>query len=125
MYDQPRDALRAVPGLQLVEAAESFDRGMCCGAGGAQMFKEEEEGDDRVNLLRVEQLLETKPDAIGTACPFCQRMLTDGLADKEREDIPQLDIAEILLEACGSGTPDGGDASPDDAGEEGGDGGGT
>ena len=53
----------------------------------------------RVNILRTEQLLETKPDVVGSACPFCMRMLTDGLGSKNREDVPQMDIAEILLEA--------------------------
>lgn len=72
---------------------------MCCGAGGAQMFKEEEPGGERVNLLRTAQLLETAPDAVATACPFCMRMLTDGLASKGRENVPQLDIAEMILEA--------------------------
>lgn len=105
IYEQPRAALRAVPGLQLVEAAQSGDRGMCCGAGGAQMFKEEEEGEAKVYVTRTEQLLAAGPDAISTACPFCMRMLTDGLADKEKEDLPQLDVAEILLEALGEATP--------------------
>ena len=86
-------------GLTVLEPAETRDRGMCCGAGGAQMFKEEEPGDQRVSAARTQQLLDTNADAIGSACPFCMRMLTDALADKNREDLPQLDIAEILLEA--------------------------
>lgn len=99
VYDPPRDVLRAIPGLTVLEPAATRDRGLCCGAGGAQMFKEEEHGSERVNVLRTLQLLETKPDAISSACPFCMRMLTDGLATKGREDIPQLDVAEMLLEA--------------------------
>ena len=63
------------------------------------MFKEEEAGEQRVNIVRTRQLLDTNPDAIGSACPFCMRMLTDGLADVDREDMPQLDIAEVLLES--------------------------
>ncbi|RJP34110.1 MAG: (Fe-S)-binding protein, partial [Phycisphaerales bacterium] len=101
IYDPPRDVLRAIPGLTILEPAATRDRGMCCGAGGAQMFKEEERGNERVNEKRTEQLLETRPDAVSSACPFCTRMLTDGLAGKNREDVPQLDVAELLLEAMG------------------------
>jgi Fe-S oxidoreductase len=99
IYDAPRAALRSIPGLVILEPAATRDRGMCCGAGGAQMFKEEEPGRRRVNALRTEQLLETNPDAVGSACPFCMRMLTDGLSEKGRENVPQLDISEMLLEA--------------------------
>ena len=96
VYNPPRQVLRVIPGIELVEAAESRDRGMCCGAGGAQMFKEEEAGDMRVNHARLDQLLGTKPDVVGSSCPFCMVMLSDGLADKERQDVQQLDVAEIL-----------------------------
>lgn len=99
VYDPPRDVLRSIPGLTLLEPAQTRDRGMCCGAGGAQMFKEEEPGDQRVNVARTQQLLDTNPDAVSSACPFCMRMLTDGLAEKNEEEIPSLDIAEILLES--------------------------
>lgn len=99
VYDAPREALRSIPGLTVLEPLATRDRGMCCGAGGAQMFKEEEPGKERVNISRTAQLLETKPDAVASACPFCMRMLTDGLAAHNRESVPQLDIAEILLEA--------------------------
>ena len=101
IYEAPREALKSIPGLTLVEAAETRDRGMCCGAGGAQMFKEEEEGRERVSGVRTQQLLDTNPDAISSACPFCMRMLIDGLADKDRENMPQLDVAEMLLESVG------------------------
>jgi len=99
VYEPPREALRSIPGLTLLEPAETRDRGMCCGAGGAQMFKEEEHGRERVNVQRTRQLLDTKPDAVSSACPFCMRMLTDGLADMNRENLPQLDVAELLWEA--------------------------
>jgi len=99
VYDDPRDVLQSIPGLTVLEPRETRDRGMCCGAGGAQMFKEEEPGDERVNIRRTRQLLETQPDTIASGCPFCARMLTDGLAEKDREDLPQLDIAEILLQS--------------------------
>ncbi|MEE9295537.1 MAG: (Fe-S)-binding protein [Phycisphaerae bacterium] len=97
IYDSPRDILKAIPGVCLVEPVETRDRGMCCGAGGAQMFKEEEPGDNRVNLLRTDQLLATEPNVVSSACPFCMRMLSDGLADKDRADVEQLDVAEMLL----------------------------
>jgi Fe-S oxidoreductase len=99
VYEAPREVLKAIPGLTLLEPKETRDRGMCCGAGGAQMFKEEESGSQRVNVRRTEQLLETKPASVASSCPFCQRMLIDGLAEKHREDVRQLDIAELLWQA--------------------------
>jgi Fe-S oxidoreductase len=98
VYEAPRNALRSI-GLTVLEPKETRDRGMCCGAGGAQMFKEEEHGTERVNILRTQQLLDTKPDVVASACPFCMRMLTDGLASKGKENIPQMDIAELMLES--------------------------
>ena len=63
------------------------------------MFKEEEKGDKRVNILRTEQLLDAKPQAVASACPFCMRMLADGLGMKDREEVRPLDIAEVLWES--------------------------
>ena len=103
VYDPPREVLKSIPGLTVLEPKETRDRGMCCGAGGAQMFKEEEPGDQRVSELRTQQLLDTKPDAVSSACPFCMRMLTDGLASKNHEEVEQLDIAELLLESVANG----------------------
>ncbi len=103
VYDPPRDVLRNI-GLTVLEPAATRDRGMCCGAGGAQMFKEEEPGRERVNIARTEQLLDTRPDIVSSGCPFCMRMLTDGLASKHREEVPQKDVAELLWEAV-EGTP--------------------
>ena len=99
IYESPREMLRAIPGLTVLEPAETRDRGLCCGAGGAQMFKEEEEGSERVNEKRTDQLLATKPDMVASACPFCQRMLLDGLAGKGREDVGQYDVAELLWQS--------------------------
>ena len=99
IYDEPRRVLSRIPGVKLVEAEQSGDRGLCCGAGGGQMFKEEEEGDQRVSDLRTKQLLDSGAQCVADACPFCTRMIMDGLADKEREDVPTLDIAEVLLES--------------------------
>jgi Fe-S oxidoreductase len=104
IYDAPREILQAIPGIQLVEPDKTRDRGMCCGAGGAQMWKEEEEGETRVNHARTRQLAETlgargNGSTIASSCPFCKTMLCDGLADLDIEGIAQLDIAEILWES--------------------------
>lgn len=109
VYDAPRDTLRSIKGLTVLEPAQTRDRGMCCGAGGAQMFKEEEHArpgavDERVNMRRTEQLLATNPDIVASNCPFCQRMLVDGLAGKGREDVAQFDIAELLWKAVDPAT---------------------
>jgi Fe-S oxidoreductase len=106
VYDPPRAVLQRIPGLTLVEAAECRDRAMCCSAGGAQMWKEEEHGTARVNHTRTNQLLKVLPavgdPTIATTCPFCMTMLTDGLADQGHENVATLDIAEILHRAvCG------------------------
>lgn len=111
IYMPPRDLLDAIPGVQLFEPKQNKDRGMCCGAGGAQMWKEEEEGEARVNHVRTNQLLNVLPQnghqrTIATSCPFCMTMLRDGLADQGHEDIETLDIAEILLRSvAGSDEP--------------------
>ncbi len=106
VYDAPREVLRSVPGVRLVEAPESRDRGMCCGAGGAQMWKEEEHSTgpnaSKVNHARTSQLLRVLPTngagkVVASSCPFCMTMLTDGLRDKGHADVQQLDIAEVLL----------------------------
>ncbi len=102
IYDEPRELLQAIPGLRLVEADKNRDRGLCCGAGGGQYFKEEEPGDERVNIRRIEQLLDTRAETVASACPFCMTMLTDGLKDKQKEEeIAQLDLAELLRRSCG------------------------
>ncbi len=106
VYEEPRDVLNAIPGLALVEA-EGWNRnkGLCCGAGGAQMWMEEQ-NKDRVNQKRTLQLLDTGAKTIATGCPFCQTMLTDGLKAESKEDeIKQLDIAELLLASCSTDKP--------------------
>jgi Fe-S oxidoreductase len=108
IYDEPRDVLKAVPGLELLECERSRNRGLCCGAGGAHAFKEEEparedakEIAERVNYRRIKHLLDTGADTIATACPYCMMMLTDGLKAKDMDEkVRQEDIAEILLRAC-------------------------
>lgn len=108
IYDEPRAVLEAIPGAELVECERNRNKGLCCGAGGAHAFKEEEparkdagETADRVNTRRIAQLLETGADVIATACPYCMMMLTDGLKAKDLDEkIGQEDIAELLLKAC-------------------------
>lgn len=99
IYDQPREALRAVRGVKLVEIERSRENGMCCGAGGGWMWMEEHIG-DRMNRLRTSQLLEAKPDRVASACPFCLTMISDGIADEDKADeVKTQDIAELVVEA--------------------------
>ncbi len=100
-YDAPRNVLNSLNG-NIVEMHRNKSRALCCGAGGAQMFKEAEKGDMEVFELRTMDAIEVKPDIIATACPFCMTMLTDGVKLKEKEDsIRVLDIAEIIVESLG------------------------
>jgi Fe-S oxidoreductase len=100
VYASPREVLEAIPGVELVEVEYwNKNKGLCCGAGGAQMFMEEH-GSERVNNKRTLQLLDTGAQTIASGCPFCMTMLTDGLKAHEREDdIAQMDIAELLEQA--------------------------
>lgn len=96
VYDQPRDVLRAIPGVELVEMERSRENGMCCGAGGGMMWMEETAG-KRVNLARTEQALEVNPTVISSACPYCLTMVEDGTKLKEVEgEVKARDIAELL-----------------------------
>jgi Fe-S oxidoreductase len=96
IYEAPRKVLEALDG-ELVEMKRCGSKGLCCGAGGAQMFKEEEKGAIRVNLERTGEALGTGASVIASACPFCNTMLTDGVKNKEKEDTVQvLDIAELV-----------------------------
>ena len=86
----------------LVEMKSCKTKGLCCGAGGAQMFKEEEHGKVRINVARTEQALETGAQIIAAACPFCNTMITDGVKGKDKQmDVKVFDIAELL--AAGQG----------------------
>jgi heterodisulfide reductase subunit D len=96
IYEAPRKVLEALD-AELVEMKRCKSKGLCCGAGGAQMFKEEEKGTIRVNFERTHEALDTGAGIIASACPFCNTMLTDGVKHEEKEDqVKVLDIAEMI-----------------------------
>jgi Fe-S oxidoreductase len=96
IYEAPRKVLEALD-AELVEMKRCKSNGLCCGAGGAQMFKEEEKGDIRINVERATEALATGASVIAAACPFCNTMMTDGVKSNEKEDSVQvLDIAELV-----------------------------
>lgn len=96
VYDPPREILRAIPGVQLLEMERNRENGMCCGAGGGMMWTEETAG-KRVNIARTEQALEVNPTVIGSGCPYCLTMLEDGTKSKEIEAaVKARDVAELL-----------------------------
>ncbi|WP_261300909.1 (Fe-S)-binding protein [Paenibacillus andongensis] len=104
VYEEPRNVLRAIPGVELVEQDRSRENSMCCGAGGGMMWMEETAG-TRVNVTRTEQLLSVKPTVISSACPYCLTMVEDGTKLKEvEEQVKARDIAEILAMSV-FGTP--------------------
>ncbi len=99
VYEAPRDLIQKLD-AELVEMKRSRANGLCCGAGGAQMFKDAEPGNKEINIERTEDALETKPEIIAAGCPFCNTMLTDGVKNKEKEgEIKVLDIAELIANA--------------------------
>ena len=99
IYEVPRELIKKLD-AELVEMKSCKSRGLCCGAGGAQMFKEPENGKKDINIERTEQALETQPDIIAAGCPFCNTMLSDGVKNKEKEDsLPVLDLAEMIATA--------------------------
>lgn len=101
IYESPREILKLIPGVELVEPDYwTKTRGLCCGAGGAQMFMEEQ-NQNRVNVKRTLQLVDTGAKTVASACPFCMTMLTDGLKSQNLEDaIKQMDVAELLDISC-------------------------
>ena len=99
VYEAPREVLQALD-VELVEMKRCRSNGLCCGAGGAQMFKEEEAGDTRINFTRSEEAIETGATIIAANCPFCTTMLSDGVKNKEQEDnVKVLDIAEMVAQS--------------------------
>ncbi len=99
VYEAPRVLVQKLD-AELVEMKRCKSNGLCCGAGGAQMFKEAEKGNKEINVERTEEALEIKPDVIATGCPFCMTMMTDGvkLAEKEKE-VEVFDLAELIASA--------------------------
>lgn len=99
IYESPRSILKKLS-RSLVEMGRNKSFALCCGAGGAQMFKEAEKGDKEIFIERIEDALETKSSIIATACPFCMTMLTDGIKYKNKEEeVKNYDIAEIVAMA--------------------------
>ncbi len=96
IYEAPRKVLEALD-IELVEMKRCKSNGLCCGAGGAQMFKEEEKGNIRINFERSNEAIATGASIIAAACPFCNTMMTDGVKNSNKEDNVQvLDIAELI-----------------------------
>jgi Fe-S oxidoreductase len=98
-YEAPRELLQKLD-AELVEMKRCRTKGFCCGAGGAQMFKEAEKGNKEVNVERSEEALATAPHVIATGCPFCNTMMTDGVKHFNKEgEVQVLDIAELIAQA--------------------------
>lgn len=101
VYEAPRKVLEALD-AELVEMKRCRSKGLCCGAGGAQMFKEEEKGTTRVNFERTNEAIDTGSTVIAAACPFCMTMLTDGVKNAEKEDnVKVMDVAELIAQSLG------------------------
>jgi Fe-S oxidoreductase len=99
VYEAPRELIQKLD-AELVEMKSCKSRGLCCGAGGAQMFKDAEPGNKEVNIERTEQALDTEPEIIAAGCPFCNTMMTDGVKNKEKEgEIAVMDVAELIANA--------------------------
>ncbi|BDS12094.1 (Fe-S)-binding protein [Aureispira anguillae] len=98
VYNAPRNVLKELD-TNLAEMAENKSRGLCCGAGGAQMFKEDEKGDRRINSARTDQVLDTKANIVAANCPFCITMLQDGLKEREKQDVMVLDLSELIVQS--------------------------
>jgi len=99
VYEAPREILQSLD-AEIKEVERNRQKGFCCGAGGAQVFKEEEAGNKKVNVERVEELLDTKADIIAANCPYCILMMNDGVKEKEKEDDVNIyDISELIVQA--------------------------
>ena len=100
IYDAPRQVLRSLVGVKLVEMARNLEHGFCCGAGGGHLWLEEQKTGERINEMRTEQALTTKAGIIATACPYCLQMFEDGIQTKEAaESVRAMDIAELVMKA--------------------------
>ncbi len=101
IYEAPREVLAALD-AELVEMKRCKTKGLCCGAGGAQMFKDAESGNKEVNIERTEEALSTGANIIAAACPFCMTMMSDGVKNKEKEEsVKVLDLAELIAKSEG------------------------
>ena len=98
VYEAPRDLIKKLD-AELVEMKNCRKKGLCCGAGGAQMFKDAEPGDKEINIERTEQAMQVKPDVIAAGCPFCNTMMTDGVKNKAEGQIEVMDVAELIANA--------------------------
>ncbi len=99
IFEAPRSLIKKLD-AELVEMKSCKTNGLCCGAGGAQMFKDAEEGTKEVNIERTEQALDTQPSIIAAACPFCNTMMTDGIKIKKHDDsVKIMDVAELIANA--------------------------
>ena len=97
-YEAPRFLLEKLE-AEIIEMKKSKARAMCCGAGGAQMFKEPEKGNEEINNLRAKQALDVRPEIVVTGCPFCNTMLTDGVKNQNKTIVPVMDIALLIEQA--------------------------
>lgn len=97
LYDKPRKLIKSL-GIKLVEMKRNKRLSFCCGAGGAQMFKEPENGNQEININRTEEALSLNPDIIATGCPFCNTMMTDGVKAVDDGAAEVKDIAELIAE---------------------------
>jgi len=99
VYEAPRNLIEKLD-AELVEMKRCKSNGLCCGAGGAQMFKEAEKGNKEINIERTEEALELQTDIIATGCPFCMTMMTDGVKLKEKStEVQVFDLAELIAQA--------------------------
>jgi Fe-S oxidoreductase len=98
VYEAPRSVLKELDAT-LSEMADNKSKGLCCGAGGAQMFKENEKGDRRINSARTDQVLDTDANIVAANCPFCITMLQDGLKEREKQDVMVLDLSELIVQS--------------------------
>ncbi|MCE3007635.1 MAG: (Fe-S)-binding protein [Bacteroidetes bacterium] len=98
IYDAPRNLIEALD-ADLVEMKRCRSKGLCCGAGGAQMFKDAEKGNKEINIARTEEAIETQAEIIAVGCPFCSTMMTDGTKHFEKQDsLKVMDLAELLAQ---------------------------
>ncbi|MFO7825096.1 MAG: (Fe-S)-binding protein [Cyclobacterium sp.] len=101
VYEAPREVIKALD-LELVEMKRCRSKGLCCGAGGAQMFKEPEKGKKDINIERTEEALQTGAQTVAVGCPFCLTMMADGIKNKEKEkEVHVLDLAELIAKDQG------------------------